>query len=97
VERINFASQQIGDANKPGIRAMIARIGSDSGGASSPENLVDACLDQIGALSVDAETRKVLVAFAAKGGSSDADPATARQHIADVLQMVASTQEFQRS
>jgi uncharacterized protein (DUF1800 family) len=97
VERINFASQQIGDANKPGIRAMIGRIGADSGGANSPENLVDACLDQVGALSVDAETRKVLVAFAAKGGSSDVDPATARQHIADVLQMVASTQEFQRS
>ena len=97
VERINFASQQIGDANKPGIRAMIARIGSEPGGASSPENLVDACLDQVGALSVDVETRKVLVAFAAKCGSSDADPATARQHIADVLQMVASTQEFQRS
>ena len=97
VERINFASQQIGDANKPGIRAMIGRIESGFGGASSPENLVDACLDQVGALSVDAETRNVLVAFAAKGGSSDADPATARQHIADVLQMVASTQEFQRS
>ncbi len=97
VERINFASQQIGDASKPGIRAMIARIGSDAGDASSPENLVDACLDQVGALSVDVETRKVLVAFAAKCGSSDADPATARQHIADVLQMVASTQEFQRS
>ena len=93
VERINFASQQIGDPNKPGIQAIISRIESDLADAASPEKLVDSCLDQVGAFTVDDDTHKVLVDFASQGGSSFAKS----QHIADVLQMVASTQEFQRS
>ena len=100
VERINFASQQIGDVNKPGIQAIIGRIESAPAVLGSPENLVDACLDQVGALSVDDDTRRVLVEFAAQGTEkprADGEPDAVRQHIADVLQMVASTQEFQRS
>ena len=94
VERINFASQQIGDTDKPGIRAMIGRISSELSETTSPERLVDACLEEVGALEVDESTRRTLVNFSAQGsqgGNTDS------QHIADVLQMVAATQEFQRS
>ena len=90
VERINFASQQIGDASKPGIQAMVHRIGSEFTGPGSAEGLVDACLEAVGGLSVAGDTRRVLVDFAAQGSVD-------RQHITDVLQMVAATQEFQRS
>jgi len=94
VERINFASQQIGDSDKPGIREMISRISSDLSETASPERLVDACLQEVGALEVEEDTRRTLVNFSAQGsiGSN-----TDRRHIADVLQMVAATQEFQRS
>ena len=94
VERINFASQQIGDAEKPGIRAMVERISGELSETTSPERLVDACLEAIGALAVDESTRRTLVDFCAQGS---AGANTHRQHIADVLQMVAATQEFQRS
>ena len=94
VERINFASQQIGDAEKPGIRAMVERISGELSETTSPERLVDACLEAIGALAVDESTRRTLVDFCAQGS---AGANTDRQHIADVLQMVAATQEFQRS
>ena len=100
VERINFASQQIGDTSKPGVEAMINKIGSEWSGVTSPDRLVDACLEQVGALTVEEDTRKVLVEFAAQGASvRDPEGASeaARQHIAEVLQMVAATQEFQRS
>jgi hypothetical protein len=101
VERVNFASEQIGDTNKPGVRAMLERIGSDKAALASPENLVNACLDQVGAISVDDDTRRVLVDFAAHGGDallgSEGADEGARQRIAEVLQMVASTKEFQRS
>ena len=30
VERVNFASEEIGDTDKPGVRAMVERIGSDN-------------------------------------------------------------------
>ena len=91
VERINFASQQMGDAEKPGIRAMITRINARLSETASPERLVDACLEEVGSLSVDEETRRELVRFLSQGGHPDT------RRIADTLQMVAATQEFQRA
>ena len=100
MERVNFATQQVGDTNKPGVRAMIERITSNPERVISSEDLVEACLDQVGALTVSDDTRKVLIDFASLGGevqlgSSSSDDAAHR--IAEVLQMVASTHEFQRS
>ena len=92
VERINFASKQIGDAAKPGIRSMVEHISAEMSESSSPERLVDACLEEVGALEVEEDTRRVLVDFAARGGGN-----SDHQHIADLLQMVAATQEFQRA
>ena len=99
VERVNFATQQVGDASKPGVQAMVNRIAA-ANRVVSPEELVEACLDQVGAISVSDDTRSVLVEFAARGGNvelGDGPPDEATgQRIADVLQMVASTHEFQR-
>ena len=101
VERVNFATQQIGDANKPGVQAMIDSITSKEERTISPESLVDACLDQVGAISVSDDTRTELINFASMGGTVALGAGNpneeARQRIAGVLQMVASTQEFQRS
>ncbi len=96
VERINFASQQIGDADKPGIRAMVDQICDTLAerGVAGPERLVDTCLDGIGALSVAEDTHRELVNFAANRRDGNFND---RQLVADVLQMVAATQEFQRS
>ena len=59
---------------------------------------MDACLEEVGALEVDESTRRTLVDFSAHGSlKNPARGNTDRQHIADVLQMVAATQEFQRS
>ncbi|MYC31229.1 MAG: DUF1800 domain-containing protein, partial [Chloroflexi bacterium] len=95
VERINFASKQIGDATKPGIQSMVDRISAEMTESTSAERLVDACLEAVGALDVEEDTRRVLVDFSARGGGSGQGPD--RQHIADVLQMVGATQEFQRA
>lgn len=93
VERINFASQQLGDTAKPGVQAMVEKIASNPS-AVSPDMLVDACLDQVGAITVSEATRRELVDFASVvGNSNGAD----HGRIAEVLQMVASTHEFQRA
>ena len=101
VERINFASQQLADTDKPGVQAMIGMIASKNESVISPEGLVEAILDQLGALAVSDDTRKELVQFASIGGDvqlgSENPDAEARQRIVEVLQMVASTHEFQRS
>ena len=96
VERINFASKQIGDVTKPGIRAMIDHICDvlAERGVAGPERLVDNCLAAIGALTVAEDTRRELVNFAVSRWSETDD---GRQIIADVLQMVGATQEFQRA
>ena len=98
VERVNFASQQIGDSTKPGIQAMIERIASTPNNVASPENLISVCLEEMGVISVEEDTMKVLIDFASQGhdqpinGSNDG-----AQKISAALQMVASTKEFQRS
>ena len=101
VERVNFASHEVGDAKKPGVQAMIERIASQGEKVTSPEGLVDACLDQIGAIYVSGETRAVLTDFASKGGGLGQGATgfgeSGRKRIVEMLQMVASAPEFQRA
>ena len=98
VERVNFASQQIGDSTKPGIRSMIDRIASIPDDLTSPDKFINACLEEMGVITVQDDTMKVLIEFA----SQEHDQTTTasindRQRIAETLQMIASTKEFQRS
>ena len=86
IERINFASEQFGDATKPGVRAMVDRISEDSDQLTT-QQLVDRCLDELGAFSVSDGTRDTLVRFA-EGGQ-------ARQEFEHLLRLSASTKEFQ--
>ena len=101
VERVNFATQQLADTNKPGVQAMIGRITSKNERVVSPEGLVEAILDELGALAISDDTRSELVQFASVGGDvrlgSENPDAESHQRIVEVLQMVASIQEFQRS
>lgn len=98
VERINFAVQQLADENRPGVRSMISRIMSE-GPSLSPEKLVDSCLDMMGPVEVSQSTRSELVAHAAEGGeiligSSDENVPSIKR-VKQMLQLVASTREFQ--
>ena len=98
VERVNFASQQIGDSNKPGIRDMIERISSTPDNVASPENLIRVCLEEMGVISVEDDTMKVLMDFVSQGHNHPLNAKSDnRQQISEALQMVASTKEFQRS
>ena len=98
VERVNFASQQIGDSTKPGIQAMIERIASTPNNVASPENLISVCLEEMGVISVEDDTMRVLIDFASQGHDQPINASNdGSQKISAALQMVASTKEFQRS
>jgi len=98
VERVNFASQQIGDPTKPGIHAMIERIASTANNVASPENLISVCLEEMGVISVEEDTMKVLIDFVSQGHDQPINASNdGSQKISAALQMVASTKEFQRS
>ena len=87
IERINFASEQFGDPDKPGVRAMIDRIFRDGVDDLSSEQLVDRCLDEMGAFSVGDETRDILIRFIESDRS--------RENVENLLRLSASTREFQ--
>ncbi len=97
VDRVNFVVSQLADSSKPGVRALVDHVKSQ-GRTLSPAQLVDACLEVMGPLQVDEDTRSQLLDHATRAGelvtSTDDNPeATAR--IVEMLQMVASTREYQ--
>ena len=101
VERVNFASEQLGDAGTPGIGALMRRVVADDGGIVTPEQLVDLCVDHLGAISIEDDTRSRLVWYAAQGGDLQLQgpefDESERRRVSDVVQLAAATPEFQRS
>ena len=99
VERVNFASKELGDVQKPGVRAIIDRLANDNGGVLSPEDLVDKCLELVGPIVASEATHSSLVEFAARDGELDLrghqSGDEAEQRVGDLLRLVASTREFQ--
>ena len=91
VERINFASEQVGDIGRPGVRTMIDEVMADDY-ATSPARLVEACLDQLGVVEVSDETREVLERFADQNGEE-----RTREKVGNILRLATATHEFQRS
>ena len=98
VERVNFASQEMGDQNNPGVRYIIERL-KDQESTLSPDQLVDGCLDLIGPLSVSEKTHRELVNFIEysapiKFNTEDSAQDFA-QKIVHLLKLIVSTREYQ--
>ena len=96
VQRINFASDTVGDAKKKGIRAIIDRIvGRHPPGNVEPDALVEDCLDLVGPLAVAGDTRNELVTFTRELGDIDPSTEDGAARIVSVLQLIVSTREYQ--
>ena len=98
VERVNFASVQLGNLETPGVQAMIDRILDGGNGGVSPETLVDRALDQLVMTAVSDETRSALINYV-KEQERLADPGnrSPREQALSVLKMAGATPEFQRA
>ena len=100
VERLNFASGQMGNPDYPGIGSIIERVATNGGASIGPAELVDRCLDEIGMVSVSDDTRASLVDYAAREGDLVATAELSedgRRRVAQLLRMIAATHEFQRA
>ena len=95
VERLNFASQQLGDMTRPGVKAMVDNLLEADGGSQSPESLVDSCLDQLGVIDLSDESRSTLINYASEA-EKPSDRHEHRQMVSHMLQLIATTHEFQR-
>ena len=97
MRRVNFTADLIGDTQRPGIQTMINRLKGQN--ATSPEQLVDSCLDLLGPLEVADESRKELVDFVSEAGNfawnSDDAVAASTERVGELLQLIVSLREYQ--
>ena len=98
MERVNSAALLLGDSSQPGVKTIIRRLRSENE-LYSPEELVDSCLVLCGALEASEATRRELVEYASSQGSLDLESpfqdGCAEQRVADLLQLIVSTREYQ--
>ena len=96
-ERVNFAVDQIEDSSKPGIRDIIDRLSNLSGGVLTATELVDNCLDLVGPIVLDSDTRDELIAEAQVEGELvfNGNQEKTDERVIHMLQLIVSTREFQ--
>jgi len=98
VERVNFASSQVGDQGKPGVRRIIERLTS-SGQPMTAEQLVESCLELVGPIQVGPNRREDLLAHVRQGGevsfSTDEEMREFGPRVARLLELIVSSREFQ--
>jgi len=95
VERVNFAAAELGDPSNPGVRSIADRLARDGGRHQSPEQVVDGCLDLMGPIAVEDDTRDAIIGFAAQFGDVDMDDEGSTQAVANVMRLIASSKEYQ--
>jgi hypothetical protein len=94
---LNFTADLLGDVTRPGVQSIVNRLQAQ--GDLSPEKFVDTCLDLMGPLEVDQETRQELVDHASNDGvlrwSTEQDSAKSAQRVSEMLQLIVSLRDYQ--
>ena len=90
------------DPDKPGVRAIIDRLAAQDSGKFSPEQLVDSCLDLMGPIQISEEAPRVAlidhVAIEGDISLEGHEPGdVAEKRVAELLGLIASTKDYQRS
>ena len=95
--RVNFCADLIGDVNRPGVQAIINRVRAE--GDLSPEKFVDACLDLMGPMDVNGDTREELVRHIGEGGDltwgTKEDDRASTDRVTEMLQLIVSLRDYQ--
>ena len=99
VDRVNFASLEMSNVKNAGVRSIIDRLAGQDGGAFTPEQLVDGCLDLLGPMTVSDETSASLVEYVSREGDTllkDHRPGDAsEQRVSELLSLIVATPEYQ--
>ena len=96
VERINFASERVGDIDKSGIRRIVDLVRTQA--PRTPDDLVDLCIDLVGPLAIKEGTYASLVRFVEQAGLpafDGTDDPTDERRVVRLIQLVVSTREYQ--
>jgi uncharacterized protein (DUF1800 family) len=100
LRRINFVADRIGDISNPGVKRIVDRISQITN--LSPEQLVDQCVELVGPIRLEDKTRTELIEHAQAGRNSQnvsTESASILEDrnstICEMLQLIASTREYQ--
>jgi len=97
VSRINFAVDLLSDEDKPGVRYIIDSMKAK--GTMSHKRFVDECLDMLGSIEPSERTRQELDDHASMLGELrfdiNADESESARRIVEMMQLIASTREYQ--
>ena len=98
VKRINFVADRVSNIDLPGVQSIITRVAS-AGIATTPEALVERCLDLMGPVEVSEITRQQLTSHAEEEGAmswaTDEEYATSAQRVGDMMALIAASTEYQ--
>ena len=98
VRRVNFVASLLGDPSKPGVRSIIDKLGSRE--SMTADEMVDGCLELLGAIQLEEGTRQQIVTHVESGGevrrgSTEEEVAAFGRRVTEVLQLIASAREYQ--
>jgi len=98
VERVNSAAKDAGDINQPGVRAIVERLRA-RGETLSPKELVEGCLELAGGIKLSSATFDRLESYVSDQGAlrftqQDISDCS-EQRVADLLQLIVATREYQ--
>ena len=92
--RINFVADSVTKTALPGMQSIVGHIKDEK--ATTPDELLDACLDHMGFLELSSETRAQLSEHAQSGGNLDwNDTAMAATRIGEMMALISATTEYQ--
>ncbi len=95
MKRANFVAGMVAQVDRPGVSDIIERV---KGSGESPESAVDACLEMLGSVVVKDETRAELIEHASARGAfewNEAREAESARRVAEILQLIVATREYQ--
>ena len=97
MRRINFTADIVAEVERPGVRYIVDELKVH--GDVSPEQFVDTCLDLMGPLEVDEETRQELVDHAGTDGTlrwtTEEQVGHSTQLVTDMLQLIVALRDYQ--
>ena len=99
VRRINFMSENVSNLDMPGVRYIIDRLAAK--GRFSAEELVDNCLELLGCVWLEPETRQAYIEHAEAGGeiggpgTSEREREAFERRCTEVLRLIGASKEYQ--
>ena len=98
LRRINFVANRVGDTSLPGVKSIIERLANWEGMTAT--EFVDGCIDLMGPAHVNDETRSELITHVEGGGplrrgDTEEERTAFGRRVGEVLQLIASTREYQ--